>query len=105
MCKRRRVRECAAAAAGVPFALLAVPTLHAQAIPGLDKGHNIFLDRGLQIEAQSFTVGGWTTSRWAASNFTTINWQSDSPMPSYYAAPGVPWGKWTDTTNFASSYT
>src|SRR5437016_2070110 len=77
----------------------------AQVPPGLDKGHGILLQRGLQIEAQSFTVGGWTTSRWASSNFTTINWQSASPMPSFYSAPGVPWGRWTDTDcSFASSY-
>jgi hypothetical protein len=74
--------------------------------PGLDKGHRILLERGLQIQAQSFTDGslpddGWTVSRWNDSNFTTVNWQWNSHTDHYYSAPGAPWARWVDTSQTA----
>src|ERR1043165_2904574 len=106
MLKSTRIQHRLFKAIAWPCSLLAARALSAQTIPGLDKGHQIFLNRGLQIQAQCFPYGGWTVRRWNSSNFTTINWQSDSQMPTYYSAPGVAWGRWADVnSNFASSYT
>jgi prepilin-type N-terminal cleavage/methylation domain-containing protein/prepilin-type processing-associated H-X9-DG protein len=67
------------------------------AVDGLSRGHNILLDRGLQIQCWSFIGrfdGYWfDTARWKQSNFTTLHiWLNDYPV--YYGpqAPGIPWG-------------
>jgi hypothetical protein len=66
----------------------------------LDRGHRVIADRGLQIQAQVFPAmsGGFDTTRWAASNFTTVNLQwgnGETIVPSCMgAAPGLPWGRW-----------
>ena len=64
----------------------------------LSRGHRILLDRGLQISGLAFVIetGSFNASRWAESNFTSINhWGPYQPttyptalMPE---APGIPW--------------
>ena len=49
--------------------------------PGIERGHRILLERGLQTQAQVFITkipGGFDQSTWADSGFTTINFQFDS---------------------------
>lgn len=80
--------------------ILAAQTTLAQS--GLDRGHSILLERGLQIQAQAFPrvedsgrIVGFSLSRWAQSNFTTVNWHSNYDAAQYLgAAPGIPWGRY-----------
>jgi hypothetical protein len=66
----------------------------------LDRGHEILIDKGLQIQAQVFPAvsGGLDMTRWAASNFTTVNLQwgdGETIVPSLMGdAPGMAWGRW-----------
>ena len=49
--------------------------------PGIERGHRILLERGLQTQAQVFITkipGGFDQSTWADVGFTTINFQFDS---------------------------
>ena len=50
--------------------------------PGLGRGHRILLQKGLQIQAQTFITKipapGFDQTTWANSDFTTINFQFDS---------------------------
>jgi hypothetical protein len=66
----------------------------------LDRGHEILMNKGLQIQAQVFPAvsGGLDLNRWAASNFTTVNlqWGDGSTITPACTgvAPGLPWGRW-----------
>ena len=74
--------------------LLGAPTVFARE---LDKGHQILIDRGLQIQALAFSmnIGSFTLSRFHAANFTTVNWSGISDNVELGAAPGVPWARWS----------
>ena len=60
----------------------------------LDRGHRVLLEHGLQLQAQVSvaSTGYFDTTRWAESNFTTIDTiglpYEASLMP---APPGLPW--------------
>lgn len=74
---------------------------------GMDRGHAILLEKGLQIQAQAFPrvedsgrIVGFNLSRWAESNFTTVNWHSNSDAAPYLgSAPGIPWGRYSIAWN------
>ena len=73
---------------------------------GLDRGHQILLEKGLQIQAQVFPVledngqvEGLNLNTWAQSNFTTVNLQWNNQAVQYLgAAPGIPWGRYSGGT-------
>ena len=54
--------------------LLAVVLCSFAQAHGLDRGHRVLVDNGLQIQALSFAfeTGYFDIPRWAESNFTTI---------------------------------
>ena len=80
----------------------------AQAVEGLSRGHNILLQRGLQIQALSFiptnppASGIFNPSLWDQSHFTTIHFWHGTytstanaygyPADRMPAAPGPAWG-------------
>ena len=83
------------------FLLLPAAAAHAQ----LDKGHQILLDRGIQIQAQAFYMpedtGGnpFIAQRYFDANFTSINWHYHPANPSFTAAyPNYPWSRWINTS-------
>ena len=64
-----------------------------------DRGHNVLLDRGLQVQAATTgyypPTGIFDLPRWLESNFTTLNLGGGVYFPAVYpAAPGIPWGRW-----------
>ena len=74
----------------------------------LDRGHQAFLDKGLQIESLAFPheTGYFDTARWAESNFTSVTlmyrsylgpypWDTTGPTSLYLpqTAPGIPWSR------------
>ncbi len=62
----------------------------------LDRGHKLLIENGLQIQALMFAepTQSFDLSRWAQSNFTTVNaWHNDI-TPYLGTAPGIPWGRW-----------
>jgi len=90
-----------------PLAALFFASQAALAQNGLDRGHSILLEKGLQIQAQAFPrvedshrVVGFSLSRWAQSNFTTINWHANLDAAQYLGtAPGIPWGRYAIAWN------
>ena len=89
-----RIRRACAAAAIILF-------LHAPAgaqLTTLDKGHQILLSRGLQIQGMidpAQGAGGFHQTTYAGANFTTQNWIWTS-NPSQITAP---WARWLDYQN------
>ncbi len=66
----------------------------------LTKGDQLLLEQGLQIQAQVFaSTNSFDRNRWAQSNFTTVNWQWRDGPP-FGPAPGLPWGRWLDYTQY-----
>ncbi|MFA5866002.1 MAG: hypothetical protein WC975_15115, partial [Phycisphaerae bacterium] len=62
----------------------------------LGRGHQVLLDRGLQISALVFVseTGYFDPSRWAESNLTAINfWGSNYPITLMPPPPGIPWAR------------
>ena len=92
------------ATSGIGFETVTSP----QAVEGLSRGHNILLQRGLQLQALSFlainppATGIFNSSTWDQSNFTTVHlWHgsyTSTPMVFGYpadrmpTAPGPAWG-------------
>jgi hypothetical protein len=73
-------------------------------LANLDKGHRILIERGLQIQAQSFYQPGdlglasydFDPAPYLAANFTGINWHYRPVNTSFASAyPAFPWGRWT----------
>jgi hypothetical protein len=61
-------------------------------------GRQVLLNRGLQVQAQVFfdSTGFSAINRWAASNFTTINFQwSTNPQLLAQMPTGTAWGRWS----------
>ena len=79
---------------------LAPPTpAHAQ-IASLDKGHQILLNRGLQIGGMvDQTYRPFHLSTLQGGNFTLPLWGFNADVSQLGAAPGVPWGRWIDYTS------
>jgi hypothetical protein len=84
-------------------AMLSAATPSRAQLANLDKGHRILLERGLQIQAQSFYrpedlgVSSYTfdPQPFLDANFTTVNWQW---APRHDFSPSsFPWGRWTGT--------
>ena len=71
----------------------------------LDKGHQILLERGIQIQAQAFYMqedtGGnpFLPQPYFDANFTSINWHYHPANPQFTSAyPNYPWSRWIITT-------
>lgn len=66
------------------------------ALPDLDRGHRVIVQRGLQLQALTYAKlnGYWSWEDWDDSGFTTVQTVSfDIPM--WYGMPGdVWWGRW-----------
>lgn len=70
--------------------------------PLFDRGHQILLNRGLQIQAQVFPrledTGqnvGFNLARWEESNFTTANFHWNDQTEQYVGpSPGIAWGRY-----------
>ena len=63
----------------------------------LSRGHQILVERGLQIQALTFPglAGDFDTYRWAESNFTTAHIWSLYSLPGTMPGPnGIPWSNW-----------
>src|SRR5436189_3269434 len=66
----------------------------------LSKGHQILINRGLQIQGIVSTYDTFHLSMLSNANYTTVNWLWNSPrsysgsMPLLGAAPGFPWARW-----------
>ena len=74
-------------------------TSQGQWLSELSRGHNILLDRGLQIQALTSPEFDHPTkqfdlARWAESNFTTAHfWANNYPVDQMPPPPpGIPWG-------------
>jgi hypothetical protein len=67
-------------------------TLHAD-IP-LDKGHQLILDRGLQIQGTVMPFDQFHLDTLYGANYTSPNFAWDSNTDWMGAAPGIPWGRW-----------
>lgn len=72
----------------------------------LSKGHQILLNRGLQIQGIVSTYDTFHLDTFSNANYTTVNWLWSSPrsfsgsMPLLGQTPGFPWGRWvTDETD------
>ena len=67
-------------------------------LDGLSRGHNILLQRGLQIQALTSPEFDHPTKqfdldRWEESNFTTAHfWANNYPVDQMSPPPGIPWG-------------
>ncbi len=75
---------------GVPIATGGIWRFATRQAPGqtwpLTKGHQILLDRGLQIDTLIIASDNWANAAWAASKFTTPNLSGGRPV-----TPGDPW--------------
>ena len=63
----------------------------------LSRGHQILVERGLQIQALTFPwlTGYFDTNRWAESNFTTAHIWSLYSLPGTMPGPNdIPWSNW-----------
>jgi hypothetical protein len=77
----------------------------------ITRGHQMLIDRGLQIQAQCFprlentgTEYGLNLTTFTQSNFTTVNLHQDSTATPYLgSAPGIPWGRYAGWCNEVSS--
>jgi len=69
-----------------------------QAVLNWNRGHDLLMKYGLQIQAQVFPgsmpTGIINQARWAQSNFTTVNLHWGYDPNCLGAAPGIPWGRW-----------
>src|SRR2546430_171246 len=75
---------------------------HAQ----LSKGHQILLNRGLQIQGLVSTYDTFHLTTFSNANYSTVNWLWASPrsysgsMSLLGTPPGFPWARWvTDETD------
>src|SRR6185312_5363113 len=74
-------------------------TLAAQ-VPSLDKGHQILIDRGLQIGGViALTENPFHLSTMQAGGFTMPLWAWHSDVSALGPTPGAPWSRWLDYTN------
>lgn len=66
---------------------------------GLDRGHELLIDKGLQIQAQINPLadpnnpGSFDLARFAQSNFTGVNTAGGANMNYLGSAPGLQWGR------------
>src|SRR6266545_2876078 len=68
-------------------------------IATLDKGHQILIDRGLQIGGLvDQTYRPFHLGTLQAANFTIPLWAWDTDISQLGPAPGAPWGRWIDYT-------
>jgi hypothetical protein len=76
------------------------PALPALAqIAALDKGHQILIDRGMQIGGLvALTSDPFHLSTLQGGGFTMPMWAWNSDVSKLGAAPGAPWSRWVDYT-------
>ena len=78
---------------------LCTATARAQ-IGALDKGHQILIDRGLQIGGLiALPENPFHLGTLQGGNFTLPLWAWNTDVSKLGAAPGVPWGRWIDYTS------
>jgi hypothetical protein len=82
-----------------PAALVATLLLAPQADAQVGKANQIFIDRGLQVEALTLTYDSFHLSTYSNANYTTVLWAWDAPrsydsMSALGPAPGFPWARW-----------
>jgi hypothetical protein len=69
-------------------------------IAGLDKGHQILIDRGLQISGLiALTSDSFHLSTMQTGGFTMPLWAWNSDVSALGGAGGAPWGRWVDYPN------
>ena len=79
----------------VLFAVVLVVWCSVAQAQGLDRGHRVLLERGLQLHAWAYPgsgpgITGWDFGRWAESNFTGIG-LSGGGYGDELGAAGIPW--------------
>src|SRR5437762_14373916 len=68
-------------------------------VASLDKGHQLLVDRGLQIGGLiAQTVDPFNLNTMQAGGFTMPQWAWTSDVSKLSAAPGAPWSRWIDYT-------
>ena len=81
------------------IAIITFTSVPALALDGISRGQNIFLERGLQLQALSYICQNpssipFNPTRWEESNFTTIDIWDPFGYPvdlMQQSAPGIPW--------------
>src|SRR5580765_578444 len=60
----------------------------------LDKGHQILINRGIQLQGLVINYDVFHLSTFQSGNFTTLHWLWDSTPALMGTAPGIQWGRW-----------
>jgi hypothetical protein len=65
----------------------------------LSKGHQILIERGLQLQGMVLTYDTFSLNTYSNANYTSVNWTWDAPrswnfMSNIGPAPGFPWSRW-----------
>jgi hypothetical protein len=68
------------------------PMAHAQ----VSKGHQILINRGLQVQGMVANYDVFHLNTYSNANYTSINWLWDSTPSQMGAAPGFPWARWVN---------
>jgi len=77
-----------------------VPLAAQAQIASLDKGHQILIDRSLQISGViALTSDPFHLSTLRAGGFTKPQWAWTSDVSTLGAVPGAPWSRWVDYVN------
>ena len=96
-----RVSDSKYLALALLFVLMAAATTASASVEQLDRGHRILIEKGLQIQAHTpvYETVPVDHSRFAASNFTSINFANSGGHPDDLALMGdVQWGRWWKPT-------
>src|SRR2546423_2545856 len=69
-------------------------------LTSLDKGHQILIDRGVQISGLiALTENPFHLSTMQAGGLTMPLWTWSGDVSQLGASPGAPWGRWIDYTS------
>jgi hypothetical protein len=84
----------------VLMAIACAPTAPAQ----IGKANQIFINRGLQLEALSLTYDTFHLNTYSNAGYTAVLWSWDSPrsydnMSSLLGQPAFPWARWVADEN------
>lgn len=60
----------------------------------IPKGHQILIDRGLQLQSMAVPYDNFHLSTYSNANYTAIHWLWDSNPSLHGPAPGFPWARW-----------
>lgn len=62
----------------------------------ISKGHQILIDRGLQIQGMVNTGDIFHLPTYTNAHYSSINWIFNSDTSQMGPTPGFPWGRWVD---------